>query len=72
MPTRDIFKPRNPSRKEILDTIGDQGMEEYRNPVHLRAIKDSWPNRAQNRNERVDADIMGMEMTPSHRNGSLK
>lgn len=69
----DCFHPRNPSRTDILDTIGDQGMDKFHNPVHLRAVKDGWPKRAQNRNERVDSEIMGLETGgPSHRNGLLK
>jgi hypothetical protein len=68
----DIFKPAAPTRADILDTVGDQGMDAWRNPVHLLAVRDGWPARPQNNNERVDSKIMGMETTALRRNGSLK
>ncbi len=71
MTDRPIFEPKSPSRQTILDMIGDQGEDHWRNPVHLKEVTGKWP--------KVDKDPQGkerkfinqMEMKPSHRNGSL-
>jgi hypothetical protein len=68
--SRDIAKPRNPTRAEILETLSDIGLKNYRNPVHLTAIKDSWP-KPQTEEAKKDYKIMKMEMYPSARNGSI-
>lgn len=67
-----FLKPRDPSRKDILDTMGDQGMDKWRNPVHLPALHDKWP-RPENPEAREHEQHGAMERSgPSHRNGSIK
>jgi hypothetical protein len=68
----DIFKPRNPTRQEILDTVGDQGEGHYRNPIHLREVTGKWPKRDNDPQgkERQFIQQLGKEK-PFVRNGSL-
>lgn len=74
----DLFKPKNPTREDILDTINADtvGMSLWRNPVRLETVhkdwprhnRDSWYSWGQDRNKRIN----GMESDKLHRNGSLK
>lgn len=68
--SRDLPWPKAPSRQDILDMVGDKGMDKWRNPVHLRAVTGEWP-KPQTEEARGEKRLMEMEMTPSHRNGSL-
>jgi hypothetical protein len=75
MASRPIFEPRNPTRQEILDTVGDQGEGHYRNPVHLREVTGKWP-KADNDPEGKERQFINEMPHPSERpfvrNGSLK
>jgi hypothetical protein len=68
--SREIARPRNPTREEMLETVGDQGLKHYRNPIHLRAVERTWP-KPQTEEAKNEHRIMKMEMHPSARNGSL-
>jgi hypothetical protein len=68
--TKHIPRPKNPSRQEILDTVGDPGMDKWRNPLHVKAVTKTWPH-PQTDEARDEKPITRMEMTPSHRNGSI-
>jgi hypothetical protein len=69
--SKDVLKPREPTRQEILDTFNDRGLKHYRNPTHLAAVKDSWP-KPQTEEAKNEHRIMKMEMHPSYRNGSIR
>jgi hypothetical protein len=71
--TREILKPRNPSRQDILDTVGDQGEGHYRNPIHLREVTGKWPKRDNDPQGKERQFIQALEKGgPSTRNGSIK
>ena len=67
----EFLKPRCPTRKEVLETVGDQGRKHWRNPVHLAAVHDKWPQ-PETKEARVDHREFGLEEGgPSHNNGSI-
>lgn len=68
--SREIAWPRNPTRREILETVNDEGLKYWRNPTHLRAVKDTWPM-PQTEEAKNEHKIMKHEMHPSFRNGSI-
>lgn len=72
MASRPFPEPKNPSRSDILDTVGDPGMGQWRNPVHLKAVHGGWPKNPTNENERADKKIFGAEMEPSAKRGRLE
>lgn len=67
---REAFCPKGPSREMILRTIGDPGEDRWRNPVHVKAVKDGWPKREHEPEGQERRAINGMEKT-LHWNGSL-
>ena len=71
MTDRPIFEPKAPSRQTILDMIGDQGEDHWRNPVHLPEVTGKWPKADKDPDGSERKRINQMEMQPSHRNGSL-
>jgi hypothetical protein len=65
---RQIEPPKCPSRQEILDTVGDQGMKHWRNPMHLRAVDKNWP-KPTTQEGRGDMPMIGMQLHPEAKKG---
>jgi len=71
MTSRPIFEPKNPSRQTILDMIGDQGEDHWRNPVHLPSVTGKWPKQANEGEEGTERQKINAMEKKLHRNGSL-
>jgi hypothetical protein len=76
----DWLRPKNPTHKEILDTLNDKGLAQWRNPMHLAALdspkwphphKDDWRGGESMRDERINGLEAATKNGPSHHNGFI-